>query len=475
MNSDIIQNDSTTISPTLLNRSSNGIEIFKNNVASKSSLSLNIVAIFFILGVIGNFLALVILSKKKNTKNSKYTLMLRCLTTNNLIGLTGMLIQLILTEYIPVLNGNTFARSNCIARVVWRFFGLSSGCIALVMAAERWMALARPFTYHKHITYNVVKRTIQFLISMATIITFLPLIGFGVYYEETKHKCLRYRDATMFWDMTYAYIFMIFGTLLCTIIVVCNLFVVRVLCFIGYHKSKKSIHYNLVNRERNLNASNSTTLTNTTTASTSTTFTMNLNSNSVNEALISNTDIDNNSRCHSSYHHQNHHHHHHAPSLNSCNAQNTMSSSCSSFGSKREAITRGKSNGSCNGHGSLYHQNSISNTEKNFAKLMTFLSISFVICWMPQMISVPLALMPNRLPNKHWFFTISDILMALHFTFDPYIYVISRTRYSFIRDCIKRLRGGGGGSGSISTNKRKQSDENRLRTNIETLEYGLNS
>jgi len=38
---------------------------------------------------------------------------------------------------------------DCIGHVVWRFFGVSSGCIAAVMAAERCMALARPFIYHK--------------------------------------------------------------------------------------------------------------------------------------------------------------------------------------------------------------------------------------------------------------------------------------------------------------------------------------
>ncbi|KAG8223631.1 hypothetical protein J437_LFUL016592 [Ladona fulva] len=37
----------------------------------------------------------------------------------------------------------------CVLRVVWRLFGLGSGCVAIVMAVERWIALTRPFLYQK--------------------------------------------------------------------------------------------------------------------------------------------------------------------------------------------------------------------------------------------------------------------------------------------------------------------------------------
>lgn len=61
----------------------------------------------------------------------------------------GMLTQLIIKISFPMYVKGSYIRWSCMALVVWRFFGLSSGCIAAVMAAERWMALARPFTYHK--------------------------------------------------------------------------------------------------------------------------------------------------------------------------------------------------------------------------------------------------------------------------------------------------------------------------------------
>lgn len=47
------------------------------NVIKPSVGILSVIITFFIIGVIGNFLALLILARKKAAKNSKYTLMLR--------------------------------------------------------------------------------------------------------------------------------------------------------------------------------------------------------------------------------------------------------------------------------------------------------------------------------------------------------------------------------------------------------------
>ncbi|XP_055841980.1 prostaglandin D2 receptor [Episyrphus balteatus] len=343
---------------------------------SKSAFGMVIVFLFFILGVLGNFLALVILARKRTSKNSKYTLMLRCLSTNNLIGLMGMLTQLLLKLYLPESILADFVRLRCIGLVVWRFFGLSSGCIAAVMALERWMALAKPFIYHKHITLHVVRQTIHVLIAVATVITFLPFVGFGVYFNEKTRQCQRYREAETLWDKSYAVLFLAFGCLLCVVIVACNLFVTRVLCFIGRSKTlTHSRNYKAVNREKD---------------------------NDVNTAL--------------------------------------------------------------------YQSNSAANTttspdEIKFAKLMTYLSISFVICWMPQMVSIVLALKENPLPKDHWFFGLADILMALHFTSDPYVYVLSRTKQPVVMNYVKRWRCG---------LRRSLSDQSRLRTGVDnTTEYNV--
>lgn len=371
------ENDSLwSANSTMVHLASSTVQKIAKRRAPLPPFLMFVVFSFFILGVMGNFLALVILARKRTSKNSKYTLMLRCLATNNLIGLMGMLTQLLLRLYLPDQIQEDYVRVRCIGLVVWRFFGLSSGCIAAVMALERWMALAKPFIYHKHITHHVVRQTIHALIAVATVITFLPFVGFGVYFNETTRQCQRYREAETLWDKSYAVLFFAFGSLLCVVIVACNLFVTRVLCFIGRSKTHtQSRNYKTIAREKD---------------------------NDVNTAL--------------------------------------------------------------------YHSNSIANSstspdEIKFAKLMTFLSISFVICWMPQMMSIVFALKENPWPRDHWFFRLADILMALHFTSDPYVYVLSRTKQPVIMSYVKRWRCG---------LTRSLSDQSRLRTGVDnTTEYNI--
>lgn len=72
--------------------------------------------------------------------------MLRCLAINDLVALLGMLVQMYITIYVGSVIST---RGFCSLRVVWRLFGLFSGCVAIVMAAERWLALTRPFVYQK--------------------------------------------------------------------------------------------------------------------------------------------------------------------------------------------------------------------------------------------------------------------------------------------------------------------------------------
>ncbi|XP_022227133.2 uncharacterized protein LOC111077242 [Drosophila obscura] len=377
------------------------------------------------LGVFGNSLALVILARKKHNKNSKYTLMLRCLATNNLVALLGVLTTSLLKYNMYKEGDHSDMRLDCVGHVVWRFFGLSSGCIAAVMAAERWMALARPFIYHKHITYELIRKSINSIVIAALIITFLPFVGFGAYIDESnpdRMKCIRYRDADGFWNKAYAVLFMVFGTLLCIVIVTCNLFVAHtLLCVIGKSRTaKRHMHYDLVGRDK---------------------------------ASVQSID----------------------PESSSGTTLYQTQYSTGSGGSHHTAPHR---------QSARQFQHSVSVTmagtesspvEIKFAKLMAFLSISFVICWMPQMIAIPLAIGPNRVDKKNVFFLIADVLTALHFTSDPYIYVLSRSKsinWSLL-SCIKRWRSGWRQGGL----RRSQSDQSRMRTTMteaNTLDCNFN-
>ncbi|XP_014297216.1 rhodopsin, GQ-coupled [Microplitis demolitor] len=72
--------------------------------------------------------------------------------------------------------------------------------------------------------------------------------------------------------------------------------------------------------------------------------------------------------------------------------------------------------------------------ERAFAKLMAVLSTSFVICWMPHMITIPVAQYYLSLKEAtnfikksvKVFFQTADILLGVHFTLDPYFYVLLR-------------------------------------------------
>lgn len=152
----------------------------KRHITLASQIVLTFVYIF---GVIGNISALMILifkdkvinkqkikksnfndEKKKGNpvlnnliifqrRNRKHLLMLRCLATNDLVALLGMLVQM----YGTIYGAWGVTKIICSLRIVWRLFGLFSGCVAIVMAVERWLALTRPFVYQKvHMIFFII-------------------------------------------------------------------------------------------------------------------------------------------------------------------------------------------------------------------------------------------------------------------------------------------------------------------------------
>ncbi|XP_043506373.1 prostaglandin E2 receptor EP3 subtype isoform X2 [Frieseomelitta varia] len=302
----------------------------KRHVTFASQVVLTLV---YITGVIGNVSALVILFHRDKRRNRKHLLMLRCLATNDLAALLGMLVQMYITIYVGSVIST---RGFCSLRVVWRLFGLFSGCVAIVMAAERWLALTRPFVYQK-VTYPMIVRCMLLLWLIALALTSMPVMGFGVYYKG--ERCIRYREATEPADIAYAYVWFVFGTVLCLSIVWCNLAVSRAL-------SKLNCRAGVLRRVTR--------------------------SSSRAKPLLTVT------------------------------------------GPTPEIVTTAE--------------------ERAFARLMAVLSISFVVCWMPQMISIPLAQFAMQLPQKailarkliRMFHLAADVLLCIHFTLDPYIYVLLR-------------------------------------------------
>lgn len=112
------------------------------------------ITFFYGFGISANVCALVLLARRETARNRKQSLMVRCLAYNDLVALLGSLILM----YMQLYMDQSLVRSRwfCALRVVLRTFGLSSGCVAIVMAAERWMALTRPFLYQKVKNFNIL-------------------------------------------------------------------------------------------------------------------------------------------------------------------------------------------------------------------------------------------------------------------------------------------------------------------------------
>ncbi|XP_065212420.1 prostaglandin E2 receptor EP3 subtype [Planococcus citri] len=325
----------------MANYSINFTENFHSNESTRVALAASekhlsntlqiIITTCYVVGILGNLFALAILCKKTTRpSNPKYRLMLKCLSVNDLTALTGMLILMYMHMYYRDIRNDIWY---CRARVIWRVFGLGSGCVAFVMAVERWLALTKPFVYQKHVTVVLIRRAIFGLWISAVILACMPFFGFGLYYDEKnpREKCRRYRHASAEHtrDVVYAYLYFSLGMLLVVCLVFCNIAVMRSLCYKGTTQIKI--------REQ---------------------VSMRRMSRSVSKMSTSST---------------------------------------------REEIA--------------------------FGRLMGFLCIIFVICWVPQMLTIPLAAcVPHSEDDSRCkkFFRLADILMALHFVLDPYVYVVQR-------------------------------------------------
>ncbi|XP_053695711.1 prostaglandin E2 receptor EP2 subtype [Sabethes cyaneus] len=315
-----------------------------------------LIGVSYVFGCAGSLIALIYLWQRKNVRNTKHSLMLKCLLTNDLIGLTGMFVQMYLQSSLPEQLTKEYIHYFCIFRVVWRVFGISSGCVAFVMALERYIALTKPFFYHKHVSDKMIRRSIFLLWAIGAFFTFLPLFGFGIYYDEKKQDCVRYREATELTDVAYAYLFFAVGIILCIGIVICNLSVRKVL-YQSHHKMRRQFR--------------------------------------------------------------------------SVQPTPMLERSTTRISQKSASFT----------DSSIFRMMGEPTTEEiRFAKLMTFLSISFLACWLPQMVSIVLSqLLEKPLRDRYsWFFRLSDILILLHFMLDPYIYVLFRqSRRSDFRTMIR--------------------------------------
>ncbi|XP_047986597.1 prostaglandin E2 receptor EP4 subtype [Leguminivora glycinivorella] len=291
-----------------------------------------ILKVVYVAGIVGNGVAIVCLRKgEKRVRNRKHLLLLTSLASNDIVALVGMMASMLVAEAIPWVSAT---RAYCAIRVVLRVFGIGSVCIAVTMALERYLALTRPFLYQKQVTYYVIRTALLAGWFWAAVLTCAPVLGLGLYYNESTGGCMRYRQAVETIDIVYAWTYVAFGTLLCIILVYCNLAVIRALYEISAPRG--------------------------------------------------------------------------APVM-----RRVSKSSCR----QRAAVPASES-----------HHNPATAEEVAFSRLMATLSVLFMICWLPQMItsSLYLSLNPRYWPRLAPLAAISDLLMLLNYVLDPVLYVLMR-------------------------------------------------
>lgn len=204
--------------------------------SSLSPTAQGIITLVYMFGLLGNTTALFyLLSPKSKPRNPRHVLLLTMLLVNDLTAVLGMWVQMNISLHVKsIANTKAF----CSVRVLWRAFGLGSGCIVSVMAVERWLALTRPFYYTKHVTVSCLRKGTYILLLINLAIVCMPFFGFGAYYNDKTHTCVRYKTATRPIDIAYAYVYMSFGTMLCLCLVVCNFWVIISLTM-NYKAGKK--------------------------------------------------------------------------------------------------------------------------------------------------------------------------------------------------------------------------------------------
>ncbi|KAK7868556.1 hypothetical protein R5R35_009454 [Gryllus longicercus] len=380
-----------------------------------------LVTLSYLVGIAGNAAALYILWSRQRARrprsSSKHALMLCCLACNDLVALLGMLVQMYIRVLVP--RHLYDERAACVARVVWRLFGLGSGCVAAVMALERWLALTHPFLYQKHVTVEIILIAIFCLWGHVLVLVCLPFAGFGMYINN-KGKCDRYRNATEPKDIAYAYLFFTFGTLLCLCIVWCNLAVVRALCHmdmgagIGRRISRQSLSSaSKCSRRNPVHRSEAATMT----TRVGETAALDLTPADLPDAPPALDRQSSSQRL--------------LKTSFRCSDRASSQCSCSSC-SQKPMIASGSRNNSkdkfVQSGAQQISYNVCTSEEVAFARLMTVLSIFFVVCWAPQMISIFLAQFTSHSKGAALFYAASDLLMALHFTIDPYVYVVLRSK-----------------------------------------------
>ncbi|XP_012988948.2 prostacyclin receptor [Esox lucius] len=140
--------------------------------------------VMFILGVIGNVIALGILGvhqKERRTKSSVFCILVTGLALTDLLG-TCFLSPLVFVCYAHQrsLLGLTGGMGLCaLFAFTMTFFGLASMLILCAMAVERCLALSHPYFYSKWVRGSFAKVSLLLIYLFTCAFCLLPFFGYG--------------------------------------------------------------------------------------------------------------------------------------------------------------------------------------------------------------------------------------------------------------------------------------------------------
>ncbi|XP_062916018.1 prostacyclin receptor [Mobula hypostoma] len=200
--------------------------------------------VMFLLGVLGNLLALVILGvhrKELRAKSSVFLILVTGLLVTDLLG-TCFLSPIVFVEYakkksmIGLVGGRTLCNLFSTAMI---FFGLAPTLILCAMAVERCLAISYPYYYSQHVNRTYAKTVLPATYIFSFLFCILPMLEFG----EHKQYC---PGTWCFVDMKSKYtsgvaFSLLYASLIAFLIVailLCNASVIVSLC--KMHKGQRS-------------------------------------------------------------------------------------------------------------------------------------------------------------------------------------------------------------------------------------------
>ncbi|XP_051900333.1 prostacyclin receptor [Pristis pectinata] len=210
--------------------------------------------LMFLLGLLGNLLALVILGvhrKELRAKSSVFLILVTGLAVTDLLG-TCFLSPIVFVEYakkksmIGLVGGRTLCNLFSTAMI---FFGLAPTLILCAMAVERCLAISYPYYYSQHISRTYAKVVLPSIYVFSALFCVLPMLEFG----EHKQYCpgtwcfvnMKSKDTS---EVAFSLLYASLIAFLIVAILLCNASVIVSLC--KMHKGQRSRRGSVLSSQR---------------------------------------------------------------------------------------------------------------------------------------------------------------------------------------------------------------------------------